>query len=62
MPDKDIKAEIKGCLRSIRFGACADPFIRYQEGIISKGRLLEIITNELDEYFDIKEKEGDGTE
>lgn len=58
MPDKDIKVEIRGCLRAIRFGKCVDPFIRYQEGIISKGKLLEIIINELDEYFDIKEKEG----
>ena len=55
---KDIKAEIRGCLRAIRFRQCDDPFMDYQGGIISKGKLLEIIANELDKYFDIKEKEG----
>jgi hypothetical protein len=49
---------MKGCIRCIRLGGLGldDPFFQYQQGNISKGKLIEIIINRLEEYFIIGER------
>lgn len=42
--DNELLNEIKGSIRAIRLENCLDPFIEYQEGRMSKGKLLEIIS------------------
>ena len=42
----NLKAELKGSLRSIRIDDDVDPFLVYQQANISKGALLDLIVDE----------------
>jgi hypothetical protein len=55
--------EMKGIIRSIRLGDLDsdDPFFIYQQGDMSKGKLIEIICERLLERFDIDIKRRPGS-